>query len=159
MSGVKITGNLVPNQQQDTYALLEDIYLLGGFRTVADTTERDNIPIERRKWGMLVYVQQNGVLYILQANTNDLSDNNNWVPFALQGDAGKTRITETFEINQQQAINKSIQLQNNPDLNYHFFVYLNGIYLDNNDYTLNNTTINFTQDLTEGDFVVVKYTY
>ena len=85
-SGVKITGNLVTNNPQDTYALLEDNYLLGGYRVVATVSDRDNIPVDRRKWGMLVGVNSENKIYqLVDSGNNDLSDNTNWVEFTASG--------------------------------------------------------------------------
>lgn len=55
-----------------TFPMVEDIDFKGGFRAVADATERDAIPDEHRKAGMLVYVQDEGVTYKLgDGLTND----------------------------------------------------------------------------------------
>ena len=87
MAGIRITGSFVTNDPNDTYALLEDKYLLGGFRSVENLEDRDNIPLERRKWGMLVYVNENQTIYVLQQdnNSNDLTDNLNWKAVSENG--------------------------------------------------------------------------
>ena len=52
---ITLISNIEPKNAGD-FSILEDIYLDGGFRVVADTTERDAITVQRLKTGMLVYV-------------------------------------------------------------------------------------------------------
>ena len=52
---VNITDILKPKYDTDTYALLEDIHLQGGFRVVTNTTEMNSITDQRKKEGMFVY--------------------------------------------------------------------------------------------------------
>ncbi len=49
---IGLTDGLIP---LGTFPLLEDLYLKGGFRVVADTTARDAIDTASRKEGMLVF--------------------------------------------------------------------------------------------------------
>lgn len=51
---VTVIDTIKPKNDGD-FPVLEDVDLQGGFRVVADATERDAIPVERRKEGMLVY--------------------------------------------------------------------------------------------------------
>lgn len=53
----------------------------GGYIVAADTTERNNIPCLRRKYGMAVYVQNEQKLYILKSSTCA----NYWEQFSAGG--------------------------------------------------------------------------
>lgn len=61
------------------FPLLEDISLLGGFRTVANTTERDAIDPTSRKVGMFVWLSDDAKLYRLSGGI----DNADWVEVPL----------------------------------------------------------------------------
>jgi len=76
MAGIKITGLFYPNGD---FPLIKDIHLEGGFRVVATTEERDNIPDLRRKAGMVVYNQEDQKFWQLQDNLVD------WVEVNLGG--------------------------------------------------------------------------
>jgi len=67
----------------------EDIYTHGGLMTVADTTARDAITTERRKEGMLVFVQADAKYYQLG------SDLSTWTEFS-GGGGGGTSYTRTL---------------------------------------------------------------
>jgi hypothetical protein len=54
----------------------------GGFRVVKDTAERNAITLQRRKYGMAIYVQSNDSLYILR---DPALGNSNWFAFAPAG--------------------------------------------------------------------------
>jgi hypothetical protein len=53
---VPVTGFVAPTDSADTYAAHTEEWGRGGYRTVADVTERNNIPSGRRKSGMIVQV-------------------------------------------------------------------------------------------------------
>ena len=63
---VNITDILKPKYDTDTYALLEDIHLQGGFRVVTNTTEMNSITEQRKKEGMFVYNLEDKKLYTLK---------------------------------------------------------------------------------------------
>ena len=65
---VTLTDKLEPKYGTDTYALLEDIYLQGGFRVVSNTTEMNSITDQRKKEGMFVYNLEDNKIYILKNN-------------------------------------------------------------------------------------------
>ncbi len=50
------------------FALLDDAYLRGGFHICANLTDRNNIPVDRRKHGMRVFVQTTDIVYILSSD-------------------------------------------------------------------------------------------
>jgi hypothetical protein len=54
--GTNVLAPVVPFDTTDTHASHEARYGKGGYRSVADTTERDAIPQLRREAGMLVWV-------------------------------------------------------------------------------------------------------
>ena len=78
---VKVVGNLTTNGTADTYPTHLDVLGYGGYRVVTDITERNAIPTQRRKYGMLVYVQSDDNLYVLR----DVAlGNTNWTNLSAQ---------------------------------------------------------------------------
>lgn len=77
--GTLVADKVVPTDTQDTFATHEDIYGQGGYRSVANTTERDAISAERRKEGMLVKVIADAKTYELKGGVL----NTHWVEFQL----------------------------------------------------------------------------
>lgn len=68
---IPILGTISPTDlTNDTYATHDELFGKGGYRTVNTLLERNNIPIDRRKSGMLVYVLEDGNRYKLE---NDLT--------------------------------------------------------------------------------------
>ncbi len=65
---VTITGFVAPTDTADTYPTHSDTYGHGGYRPVADLTERNAISADRRKEGMLVYVIADGTTYQLASD-------------------------------------------------------------------------------------------
>lgn len=63
-----VFGPIAPGDTLDTYATHFEQYGQGGYRTVATTSERDGIPTDRRKSGMLVYVHETATAYQLGTN-------------------------------------------------------------------------------------------
>jgi hypothetical protein len=57
---VRVAGFIAPTDDTDTYAVHDEIYGKGGWRTVADISARDAIPTARRKLGMGVRVLDDG---------------------------------------------------------------------------------------------------
>jgi len=55
IKGTNVLAPVVPFDTSDVHPTHEAIYGKGGFRAVADTTARDEIPLQRREDGMLVY--------------------------------------------------------------------------------------------------------
>jgi len=62
---VTLSGIIAPSDDQDTYAVTEDTYNKGGHRTVDTIADRNAIPTDRRKEGMLVFVKGDNVTYQL----------------------------------------------------------------------------------------------
>ena len=68
---VRVGGFIAPTDSEDTYAVTDPTYGLGGLRTVNNTTARDSIPASRREEGMLVYVIGDQKYYQLLGGTTD----------------------------------------------------------------------------------------
>lgn len=68
LNGTNVLAPVVPFDTTDAHASHEAKYGKGGYRTVADTAERDAIPTPRREAGMLVYVLDTQKAWRLNAN-------------------------------------------------------------------------------------------
>jgi hypothetical protein len=64
------------------YSLIDAKYLRDGYRSVTTISERDIIPYDRRKYGMLVYVSAVDTIYQLKSVS---LDNSNWVAWRTLG--------------------------------------------------------------------------
>lgn len=102
--GIVIGAKVVPSDSTDTYPTHEDTYGLGGHKSVADLTERDNIPSARRKEGMYVYVISNNITYKLEGGIT----NSDWIQI--------TEINGTQ--NQVAYFSNTGTLSGSPDLTY-----------------------------------------
>ena len=79
LKGTVVTSKIVPGSSSDTYATHDEQYGAGGYRTVASTTERNNIPSDRRVKGMLVNVEADGKIYKLKNNPSTATtQNSDW---------------------------------------------------------------------------------
>lgn len=90
---IQIPTFLVP-RNANTFYLLDDKYLRGGFQVRADHNDRNSIPVGNRKAGMLVYTQNDQKLWSL---TPDLST---WEAASLGGSGAGLgeRSTQTYVI-------------------------------------------------------------
>ena len=79
LQGTNIISMIVPTNHADTYATHDSLYGKGGWREVNTLDERNAIPEERRRIGMVVYVRETFKAYLLK---NSLS-NAGWVPFNI----------------------------------------------------------------------------
>lgn len=70
---VKVIGSVEPNALTDKYPTHNELYGKGGFRSVADLTERNAITPARRSIGMLVYCIANEKFYQLKGGITDAS--------------------------------------------------------------------------------------
>ena len=66
MNGIHVTGTLIPTSELDTFAVTDEQYHKGGYRSVADSTGRYAISTERRSEGMLVKERSTGYYYSLE---------------------------------------------------------------------------------------------
>lgn len=85
---VKVIGAVEPNALTDKYATHNELYGKGGFRSVADQTERDAITPARRSTGMLVYCLKEDKFYQLKAGL----ENTNWVESGFGSGSGGNEI-------------------------------------------------------------------
>ena len=83
---VPLTGYIAPKDTADTYALQDERFNRGGYRTVADTTERDNITEDRRKEGMLVKVLSTDEFWTLKGGIT----NSDWELVDFGGSGSET---------------------------------------------------------------------
>ena len=88
--GTLISAAIRPNDSLDRIASAFASELKGGFHTAETISDRDNIIIERRDWGMMCYVVADKKTYQLTNNyfSNDITDNNNWKEFSGAGGSG-----------------------------------------------------------------------
>ena len=75
IGGVTITGYIAPSDTADLYATHREELGQGGYRSVANTTERNLISMDRRKLGMIVYIIDADKEYKLLGGL----ENTNWV--------------------------------------------------------------------------------
>jgi hypothetical protein len=87
ISGTYVGSGLSPGNTLNTHETHRAKYGQGGYRTVATTTERNQIPPLRREEGMLVYVIADGLIYILKpgAPLTGNTTNGNWDIFNTGG--------------------------------------------------------------------------
>jgi len=74
---VAVSGIIAPTSVLDTYPVTDPQWGLGGLRSVATTTDRNNIEYPRRQEGMMVYVQDQDSYYALVGGTS----NTDWILF------------------------------------------------------------------------------
>lgn len=74
---IRVTGFIAPSDSTDIYATHDSTYGRGGLREVATIVERDAITADRRKEGMVVYVEEDGQTYQLVGGV----DNADWEIF------------------------------------------------------------------------------
>jgi hypothetical protein len=81
---IKLIGNITTNGKA-SYPTHIDSLGKGGMMVMPTIGSRDSIPSLRRKFGMLVYVQQNDSLYKLKntASGKRYTDNSDWVTIGL----------------------------------------------------------------------------
>ena len=76
---IKLVGNITTSGVAN-YPTHIDSLSKGGYMSMPDIAARDAIPALRRKYGMLVFVQANGIIYKLNAATLANAD---WVIYSL----------------------------------------------------------------------------
>lgn len=88
--GVKITGPIEPIYSSDSYPVIDPIWGIDGLRCVATLSDMYNIPLERRRGGMLVGVQNpagnSTNFYALKTGiTWTVGTSSDWYSFAVYG--------------------------------------------------------------------------
>jgi len=79
--GVQVGGFIAPTDSADEYPVIDPIYGIDGYRSVADNTARDAITTLRRREGMMVYTQDTDKFWYLK----DGITNSDWVEFTGSG--------------------------------------------------------------------------
>lgn len=92
---IKLTAKISPTDTLDGYPVTDPQYGLGGLRSVADTTARNNITSQRREIGMMVYVQDQDKFYYLKSGTGDA----NWTEVKPDSSVSKTSARTAIQIN------------------------------------------------------------
>lgn len=65
---IRVTGELTPTRYEDIYAIADALYMRGGYRSVADSSTRNLITMDRRSLGMMVRTNDTGKLWVLINN-------------------------------------------------------------------------------------------
>lgn len=96
--GIKNTGTLItaairPNNSDDKIASAYAVEIKGGLHSYATKNDRNSIISERREWGMLCNVYNdganNGTYQLVYGNSStNIMDNLNWVKFSGSGSGG-----------------------------------------------------------------------
>ena len=86
--GIPVTGFVSPTDDTDTFATHSEEYGKGGYKSVANSAERQAITFERRKEGMLVKQLDTGIFWALQGGI----ENTNWQVASFTSDDEKNKI-------------------------------------------------------------------
>lgn len=85
---IPLIAELITKNNQP-FALMDDGVIRGGFHCVETLSERNAISVDRRKSGMLVFVQETNTIYRLQIDlitwTKDSGNNNGIIDIELSG--------------------------------------------------------------------------
>jgi hypothetical protein len=92
---VRVAGFIAPTDSTDTYAVTDELYNRGGYRTVLTLTERNDITADRRKIGMLVFVLGTNEYYTLKTGLTN-SDWELWAPGGGGGSGTTNKVTATI---------------------------------------------------------------
>lgn len=102
--------------------VVQQQHIKGSFRSVADATERDNIPLSHRATGMMVYSISNSVTYILLGGIT----NSNWSIYNSPNGYSQPATGTSFIVNHNLYKYPSIScINNNNSLVVPNFVYIN----------------------------------
>ena len=66
--GVEVLGFISPVDTQDQYPVIDPQYGIDGLRSVSTLVDRNNIPMQRRRHGMVVFVQTENKYFSLDAD-------------------------------------------------------------------------------------------
>ncbi len=84
---IPVSGLIGPIYSGDTYPVIDPIYGIDGLRNVSTLSEMYNIPVERRRAGMLVGVGGT-TYYKLKASPWTLGSSGDWELFTVGGGGG-----------------------------------------------------------------------
>jgi hypothetical protein len=82
---IPVTGLITPTDTSDKYPVIDPLYGIDGFRNVESFIDRDNIPVDRRRQGMVVGAKLGGeVQYFKLKSTPWNMTSNDWDLFIPQ---------------------------------------------------------------------------
>ena len=158
---VPVAGFIGPTYDTDVHAVIDPFWGIDGLRSVDTLSTRDAITLQRRRYGMLVFVQANGHYYQMQA------DLLSWTDFGTSlggGGSSSTPKKETFTPTQGQL---SYVLSQTPIVDSVAFI-LNGQELhEGTEYTVSGNTVTLDslfgvgqdkENLTD-DTISIRYLY
>lgn len=124
---IELTGNIT-TAGATSYATHIDSLGKGGYMSMPTLNNRNNIPVERRKQGMLVYVQATDSLYKL--TSSDVSLNTGWVAVGLLSqqkltDSLNSRLKATDTLSLSNRIDLKANVGNITDVNNELALKLN----------------------------------
>ena len=124
---IELTGNIT-TAGATSYATHIDSLGKGGYMSMPTLNNRNAIPVERRKQGMLVYVQATDSLYIL--SSSDVSSNTGWVAVGLLSqqkltDSLNSRLRTTDTLSLSNRIDLKANVGNITDVNNELALKLN----------------------------------
>lgn len=76
--GTLISSTIRPLSPSMNIPTVHSNEILGGLHSVQNTSQRDAIPVERRQFGMIVYVRNIDKYFHLKSVSPNLSNNSNW---------------------------------------------------------------------------------
>ena len=140
LGGVGIMGFISPMDTRDTYAVIDPIYGIDGFRNVDSIEDLNLIPYPRRRSGMVVGVNGGEKYYKLKKITwtYDISD---WSEIDLNKIIFVDKEIPQGLVNDDNTV---FELSSEPVLNSEH-VFLNGLLQDSDDYTLDGNYIIFNE--------------
>jgi hypothetical protein len=162
LGGVGVLGYISPIDTEDTYPVIDPLYGIDGIRNVANINEMIEIPIERRRGGMIVGVQDENKYYKLK-NIDWVGDISDWSELYLVSIDEKQseynfsdREIPEGSVNN---INHIFTLTNIPIIGSEH-VYVNGLLQESNyDYVINDNEITFFEPPISGMRIRCSYRY
>jgi hypothetical protein len=139
--GVGIMGFISPMDTNDTYAVIDPIYGIDGFRNVESINDLDLIPFPRRRSGMVVGIN-GGEKYFKLKKISWVFNISDWEEVDLTKIIFVDKETPQGLVNDN---NRAFELSSEPILNSEH-VYLNGLLQDSeDDYVLIGNEIIFNE--------------
>jgi hypothetical protein len=140
VGGVGVMGFISPMSTDDTYAVIDPLYGIDGFRNVDTIQDMLEIPEERRRAGMIVGVN-GGENYYKLKDIEWLFDLSDWSEVSFNNIIHIDKENPTGLIDDNNTI---FELSSEPILNSEH-VYLNGLLQENNeDYIMDGKSIVFS---------------
>lgn len=146
LGGLGIMGYISPLDTNDTYAVIDPLYGIDGFRNVETIDDMLEIPEERRRAGMIVGVN-GGEYYYKLKNIKWTGEITDWKEVFFEAPSNNNIVYVDKEIPDgiTNDDNKVFVLISEP-INKSEHVYLNGLLQDaGEDYILNGKNIIFTE--------------